>query len=645
MIGGKRKDCIFVKLRPFTALFAPHFTRINIANPCDQITKKQTCQHPLMGNELHLRSINALLGKYFYIPHYQRGYRWTKYQVEALLTDIFTFATTGNSHPDHEFYCLQPVVAKAHTWDIRGKKISGWEVVDGQQRLTTIFIIMSYLQQEFLNTNSLVAKYGKDLYTLQYETRPGSEEFLRHIREDRSNIDFYHISNAYTTVKNWFSGKNGGDKKAFLDALMGLETSPRSVQVIWYLADPEVKSVDLFIRLNLNKIPLTNAELIKALFLSETAFEKEPGDSPRQLKREIPYLWDEMEQRLGDPFFWAFITNAPQDDYATRIELLFDMASYKRNNKADPLSIFLFFLEEAQTGSLRDLWLKIERYYLTLCEWFKDKNLYHKVGYLVAVGEQLPALVEISLQEKKNRLEEELDKRIREKVAFDISTLSYDNNGDYKKITQLLLLFNVESIRANQHSYEFYPFRFHKQTRWSLEHIHAQASESMDRTKKEGWKQWLADHQVVLEELANANGHIDRHDALNTLLQELRMLDANELTWEIFAALSTEVNKLFSEENDTYREELHAVSNLALLSQPDNASLNNSVFEVKRRAIINMDRQGHYIPLCTRRVFLKYYDSQPSAQHYYFWGKNDRKHYLEEINRVLKHYLPSQNSN
>jgi len=596
-------------------------------------------------NRLNLRSVNNLLGEHFYIPHYQRGYRWTKYQVEALLNDIFTFAMTKDWKRDHEFYCLQPIVVKAHNWEVSGKKLSGWEVVDGQQRLTTIFIIMTYLQREFLNTDSLVADYGNPLYTLQYETRPGSEAFLQNIQEDRTNIDFYHISEAYSTVKNWFANKNRTDKNEFLNALMGRDTDRRSVQVIWYMAEPQVNSVELFIRLNLGKIPLTNAELIKALLLSETAFENTAGDSAAQLKREIPHLWDEIEQRLADPFFWAFITNAPQEDYATRIELLFDMVSHKRNNKADPLSIFLFFWENAQIQSLQELWLKIERYYLTLCEWFKDRNLYHKVGYLVAVGEPLSTLIEFSLQERKNRFEDELNNRIRAKVNFDITTLGYDNDGDYKKISQLLLLFNVESIRANSNVYEFYPFSFHKQTHWSLEHIHARASESMDRTKKEGWLQWLEYHQTVLEELVAAKGNTDRQDTLNALLEELKQLNTDHLSWDKFESLSTAINKVFSEDPDTYADELHAVSNLALLSQPDNAALNNSVFEVKRRAIINMDREGHYIPLCTRRVFLKYYDNQPSAQHYYFWGKNDRKSYLEEINTVLKHYLPSQTSN
>ena len=76
------------------------------------------------------------------------------------------------------------------------------------------------------------------------------------------------------------------------------------------------------------------------------------------------------------------------------------------------------------------------------------------------------------------------------------------------------------------------------------------------------------------------------------------------------------------------------------MSQPDNAALNNSVFEVKRRDIIEMDKKGNYIPICTRRVFLKYYNDKSSTQQYYFWGKEDRDNYLNEIKIVLEDYLP-----
>jgi hypothetical protein len=51
-----------------------------------------------------------------------------------------------------------------------------------------------------------------------------------------------------------------------------------------------------------------------------------------------------------------------------------------------------------------------------------------------------------------------------------------------------------------------------------------------------------------------------------------------------------------------------------------------------------MDKTSDYIPVCTKRVFLKYYTPSESNQ-VHFWGKADRDGYIAEMNKVLKNYL------
>lgn len=75
---------------------------------------------------------------------------------------------------------------------------------------------------------------------------------------------------------------------------------------------------------------------------------------------------------------------------------------------------------------------------------------------------------------------------------------------------------------------------------------------------------------------------------------------------------------------------LHSISNLALLASGDNSALSNAVFEVKRRRILDRDRRGAYIPVCTRNVFLKYY-SDTNAQQLHFWSARDREAYMTAI--------------
>jgi hypothetical protein len=70
----------------------------------------------------------------------------------------------------------------------------------------------------------------------------------------------------------------------------------------------------------------------------------------------------------------------------------------------------------------------------------------------------------------------------------------------------------------------------------------------------------------------------------------------------------------------------------------DNSALGNSVFAVKRAAILDRDRRGSYIPVCTRNVFLKYYS--PADEHQMlFWSGSDREHYLRAMTEILRPYL------
>lgn len=75
---------------------------------------------------------------------------------------------------------------------------------------------------------------------------------------------------------------------------------------------------------------------------------------------------------------------------------------------------------------------------------------------------------------------------------------------------------------------------------------------------------------------------------------------------------------------------VHSVSNLALLASGHNSALSNAVFEVKRRRILELDRRGAYIPICTRQVFLKYY-TDADAQQVHFWSTQDREAYLAAL--------------
>lgn len=79
---------------------------------------------------------------HFVIPSYQRGYRWEEKQVIDLLEDICEFAKQDTE----DSYYLQPLVVKPCKWtDTDGVQIDAWEVLDGQQRLTTLRLILMFI--------------------------------------------------------------------------------------------------------------------------------------------------------------------------------------------------------------------------------------------------------------------------------------------------------------------------------------------------------------------------------------------------------------------------------------------------------------------------------------------------------------------
>ncbi|WP_289686615.1 DUF262 domain-containing protein, partial [Helicobacter japonicus] len=189
-----------------------------------------------------LRAIADLGGKNFIVPSYQRSYRWGEREIQALLQDIWDFAQMQNQS---DFYCLQPVVVKNNKEKYR--------IIDGQQRLTTIFLIIKFLE-------------NKDFFNISYETRLNSTKFLQNIQDktqkEVENIDFYHFHKAYEVIQDFFNNKNI-NKDKFLKILLN------KCKILWYEIAPKENENEVFIRLNIGKIPLVEAENIKALFLSK----------------------------------------------------------------------------------------------------------------------------------------------------------------------------------------------------------------------------------------------------------------------------------------------------------------------------------------------------------------------------------------
>lgn len=577
-----------------------------------------------MENTIETKMIPELKDIRFLIPSYQRGYRWTRQEVRDLLSDLLEF----NSQNGTQKYCLQPFV-------VREMPDKRWEVIDGQQRLTTIHIFLKVAVEEI--------RSAKTPYTLEYETRPGSAQFLQNLGEEsevqkNDNIDYYYMVNAWKAMKEWL-----GEQKDYSLAILQIyQKLSNDTQIIWYQINDLSEPVDIFTKINVGKIPLTNAELIKALFLKQDNFpqigsyESRKGEIyKRQL--EISSEWDRIEQSLREDSFWMFLSN-DEKAYDTRIDFIFNLLAKEKNrslrepisdisNKYFPFLVFdKLFKQGIDQGvpiekMLDGLWEQIGRYHAVFREWYRDTKLFHLIGYLVTTGVTAESIKLKTEDMKKNEIENYLKDLIKSSVKGikDLGELAYDNPSDKEKIRRLLLIFNIETLIRGKASMRF-PFDLYKKQQWDIEHIHAIKTKTPETP--EGRIEWLVTRSNELREI----------DAETVEVIDAFIRDAGANDVSAYEKFCDELNSKYGE------LEINDISNLTLLDAETNRSYKNAFFPVKRRTIIERDKGAVFIPVCTKNVFLKLYSSNPSNMNN--WSEKDREEYLAEMRHTLIDYIP-----
>ncbi len=261
-------------------------------------------------------------------------------------------------------------------------------------------------------------------------------------------------------------------------------------------------------------------------------------------------------------------------------------------------------------------------------EWFEDRQTYHKVGYLVAIDTGLEKLLgDAELKLPKSGFRTFLDEKIKASLDLDAETargLTYGANSE--KCERLLLLFNVESVRRLEHSSERYPFHSHKKEKWSLEHIDAQHADPL-QTERE-WRLWLDDSKRALASLRLENGENEARK--QEVLVKIDGVLAGRISGPQFKTLSRLIMELDFLRPTGVEDAVHSITNLALLSSSVNSALNNAAFYAKRLRVIELDREGKFIPISTRRAFFKYY-TEAGSQQMYLWSREDQSAYMDHM--------------
>ncbi|PRM94203.1 DUF262 domain-containing protein [Aliarcobacter cryaerophilus] len=581
----------------------------------------------------------------FFIPSYQRGYRWTEQQVKELLEDIWEFAQDVESNKNSGFYCLQPIVIK------KSKEVDfTWDVIDGQQRLTTIYILLKYFEQQ---TKTKPYKIG-------YETRKNSQEFLKNIDNvpNENNIDFFHMSKTFATIEKWFEDKDFANINLFLTRLLqkpNIENNnidkAKNIRVIWYeIDDTKVvnednkykNDIEIFTRINMGKIPLTNAELIKALLIQGYG----NNDNKNNKQFELASEWDFIEYSLQNDDFWYFI-NKEKNEKATRIEFIFELIAknylkvveenfakeiekHKSIDRYYEFHIINHYLqndtrdedEKKKETIYEKLWKEVKNYFRILNEWYEDREFFHKIGFLIIYSKKtMFDLIDEYTKENSTKKEfrDFLDDQIKEIFKnIEIEDLNYEKDGE--SIRKVLLMFNINTIIENRESNLRFQFDRYKKQNWDIEHIRSQADKypKSDKEKEE----WVDD----ILKLPNIEKTKD-------IILKMDKKEFNEFFDDI-------QNKIEGEDNDFNK---HSIGNLTLLDNATNRGYGNAFFPIKRKTIIENDKNGTFIPICTKNLFLKYYSE--NANDLQKWTKQDAEDYKNTILKTFKEIFKNEVQN
>lgn len=633
----------------------------------------------------------------FYVPAYQRGYRWNAEQVEQLIDDLEEFITRRESIRD-AFYCIQPLVVKPKM--VNNEEYL--EVIDGQQRLTTILLILQVLRQlqyeDERDEDS--AKYFKRLpkeaYDIKYETRSNSSEWLPKLSEilfstdafekfDNQNCDYSHFAEVFTAAYKKL--KKIPDITDFKNVLKN------HTYFIWYLpSEVDNNNVEIFDRLNAGKIGLNNAELVKALLLQSSNIPKVDNVvmSERDIIQKIALEWDDIERRLHDDSLWGFIYSESNQglEYESRIEYLLDLQINKTvKDKEKHFFTFNAYLnsyrEMMHTGGFEDphkrlSWVKkewdsIKVLFDLIMEWFEERHLYHRIGFILEYNSayNLKKLQTILPPLSQSERIITLDKIIKDTVKNITSKKLFHGKSE---LSEVLFLYNIllEDRRHNETArFSFIDYKqVRKKTGWDQEHV----ASSQDHDPDEDEQQELAtdlielitgnkpkkldknniefttydtDEKQIFYELDVAPNVLDKeeNELCGKLLSILNQKEGNKLDKQELDAIYEAIFKHFNGHKDPFRDyfttlpnkrEKDFIWNFVLLNAKTNRSYGNNIFPVKRRRIL-ADEFNVYTPVGTRNVFEKAYSRK--IEHFLAWTRTDAQSYWEDIKQILKPYL------
>ncbi|MDJ1501846.1 DUF262 domain-containing HNH endonuclease family protein [Xanthocytophaga agilis] len=337
---------------------------------------------------------------WFSIPDYQRPYLWGKEQVIDLLEDVW-FATCNQ--PTKEYF-LGSMVIQQTNFSAAQNYIEA-DLLDGQQRITTLLLIFAVLrdistnQQLRQNCNSFICQEG-DKFTgtpqkvrLQYLIRYLPNHFIQDIvikdqgtlnradlevKSESTDLTEANMAKALLAIHNYFGKLTTNQIEDFAVFLF------TKVLLIYVSSDNLQDAFRLFTILNNRGVPLTNADILKAWNLGAI-----PNSNDRATYAKI---WESIEGEYGNDEFDRLLSHVRsiyvKDKARENLLTEFEDNIYKKGFLQKGRDTFNVIKEYAQIYDLL-YWLNDEHDHLT--NWFK--NLITVMGWGIPSVEWVPPLL------------------------------------------------------------------------------------------------------------------------------------------------------------------------------------------------------------------------------------------------------------
>lgn len=594
----------------------------------------------VLKDDIHIKDLKD---RRFFIPSYQRGYKWRQRDVEYLLQDLLEYI-------GEKPYYMQPLVVA----EKGGKHI----VVDGQQRLTTFFLIwrrmakLGYFTAHPFDVNTC--------FSLEYEKRHDSTKYLLpynyiDIEAHADTPDVRNFKKAEEKVDEIVKRLNENEiehlEKNFFE----------KATFLWYQLDDPEEGPKTFERLNGKRIALTDVELCKVFLLSDTC------SSPTQ-RNERASAWQNMEYRLQNNCFFSFISKDYDESHDhSRMGYILDVALSKiKKENSEYLDYPLYSRLKSDTIKGKNVWRCLVQTFHRIEQMYDNPLYYNFVGFLITEAKvKLSDILEDIVSEDFGR---KLVDRINLWVAngTSITELTYNDSKTYSALVLFNILCDlvVKDSKSDKIEDRFsftHRFRFdylHSEG-FDKEHVHATNSRKPQSALE--WQQWVKNIKEYLpkkqyEQIKEDNREI-MEDVINISIpqkpDEEETAYKDRITKEITKKMpSTKFSEIFDEvllivgEGDDGEAKQNSIGNMALL----NASINRdqayaaSPFAVKRAIIHQRIKNGKFVPKGTQLMFDKSFREIPDET--YHWAKDNYangaesdkdsfiKYFSETINRL-----------